>query len=77
MDLQCRKAKEKDRNKLLCQDIKGIKSNRDGVPLVMEFHPVLSGVSKVIDSLWPILHASDDIRFWRKRLYCYLNDQEI
>ena len=44
VDLQFRKAKEKYRNNLLCQDIKGIKSNRDGVPLVMEFHPVLRGV---------------------------------
>ena len=28
----------------------------------MEFHPALSGAGKVIHSLWPVLHASDDIR---------------
>ena len=28
----------------------------------MEFYPALSGVSKVTDLLWPVLHASDDIR---------------
>ena len=78
VDLQFSKARGKDRNKLLCQDTKGINSNRDGVPLVMKFHPALSGLSKVMDSLWPVLHASDDMkRFSRKSLYCHLNDQEI
>ena len=62
VDLQFRKAKGKDRNKLLCQDIKGTKSDRNGVPLGMEFHPGISGVSKVIDSLWPVFRASDDMR---------------
>ena len=28
----------------------------------MTFHPALSGVGKIIDSLWPILHASKDMR---------------
>ena len=62
VDLQFRKAEGKDSNKLFCQDIKGIKSNGNGVLLVMEFHPALSGVSKIIDLPWPVLHASDDMR---------------
>ena len=67
VDLQFMKAKGNVRNKLLCQDIKGIKSNRDGIPLVMEFHPALLGVSRVIGSLWPILHASDDGKIFEEK----------
>ena len=28
----------------------------------MTFHPALSGAGKITESLWPILHASEDIR---------------
>ena len=32
------------------------------MPLVMNFHPALSGVRNIIDFIWPILHASDDMK---------------
>ena len=28
----------------------------------MNFHPALSGVRNIIDFIWPILHASDDMK---------------
>ena len=35
----------------------------DRISLVLNFYPALSGrVGKVIDSLWHILHVSDDLR---------------
>ena len=32
------------------------------VPLVLNFHPALSGVSQKVKSLWPVLHASDEMK---------------
>ena len=32
------------------------------MPLVMNFHPALSAVGNIIDSIWPIIHASDDMK---------------
>ena len=29
---------------------------------MVNFHPALSGIGKVVNSLWPILHASDDMK---------------
>ena len=28
---------------------------------MVKFHPALSGLGKIIESLWPILHASEDM----------------
>ena len=29
---------------------------------MVKFHPALSGIGKVVNSLWPILHTSDDMK---------------
>ena len=39
---------------------KDLKSNM--LPLVLNFHPALSGVGEVVNSLWPILQASEGMR---------------
>ena len=63
VDSEFERARVKTRESLLCQD-----SNRRDhkinkrLPLVMTFHPALLGVGKIIHSLWPILHASEDMR---------------
>ena len=31
------------------------------MPLVLDFHPAFSGVRGIVESLWPMLLASDDI----------------
>ena len=41
----------------------------------MNFHPAFSGVRKIIDSLWYILQASDDMRFLWINLWWHLGDQ--
>ena len=32
------------------------------MPLVVKFHRAFSGLDKIIKSLWPILHASEDMK---------------
>ena len=32
------------------------------LPLVLNFHPALSGVGEVVNSLWPVLQASEGMR---------------
>ena len=32
------------------------------VPLVLNFHPALLGVSQKVKSLWPVLHASNEMQ---------------
>ena len=63
VDSEFERARAKTRESLLCQDSnrRDIKRNKR-LPLVMTFHPALSGVGKIIDSLWPILDASEDMR---------------
>ena len=58
VDSQFNKAKGISWNSLLCQEERKEK-NWDITSLVMTFHPALSGVGKVVDSLWLILLASD------------------
>ena len=38
------------------------KNEFERIPLVINFHPELSGIGKNVDSLWPILQASDDMK---------------
>ena len=63
IDSQFEMAKGKNRDGLLHRDIRS--KDRIGtkmIPLVMNFHPALSGMGNIIDSLWPILQDSDDTR---------------
>ena len=63
IDSQFEMAKGKNRDGLLHQYIRS--KDRIGtkmIPLVMNFHPALSGMGNIIDSLWPILQDSDDTR---------------
>ena len=59
VESQLTKAKNQNRDSFLCQDRvrNTFKVNR--MPLVMNFHPALSGVRNIINIIWPILHASD------------------
>ena len=57
---QCEKVRNKDRRLLLFQDKERFVDN-NAVPLVLNFHPALSGISQKVKSLWPVLHASDDM----------------
>ena len=57
---QCEKVRNKDRRLLLFQDKERFVDN-NVVPLVLNFHPALSGISQKVKSLWPVLHASDDM----------------
>ena len=62
-DTQFFKAKAKRREDLFIRNIRSkAKENSKRIPLVVNFHPVLSGIGKVVNSLWPILHASDDMK---------------
>ena len=50
VDSQISKARTKSRESLLCQDTRNRKSSgKDRMPLVIDFHPALSGISKIID----------------------------
>ena len=51
------RAKERSRNSLLSQEKRGEVNNR--VALVLNYHPALSKIYGIIDSSWPVLHASD------------------
>ena len=62
LDSQFEKAKEKSRDSLLSRDVKSGNLKRNKIPLILNFHPALSGVRSIIDSLWPILHASEDMK---------------
>ena len=58
---QFERAKSNDRRALLFhRKEKDLKSNM--LPLVLNFHPALSGVGEVVNSLWPVLQASDGMR---------------
>ena len=75
---QCEKAKAKDRKALLVQN-KENKVNSNVVPLVLDFHLAFSGVRGIVESMWPMLQASDDIKkiFLDKCLLFRLGHLEI
>ena len=56
------RARGKSRESLLVQGRGQKRMDLDRIPLVMNFYPALSWVGKIVDSLWYILQASDDIR---------------
>lgn len=64
VDSQFLKAKAKSRESLLCQENNNNKKQQSfkRMPLVVKFHPALSGLGKIVESLWPILHASEDMK---------------
>ena len=45
----------------------------------MNFHPALSGVRNIIDSIWPTLHASDDMKeiFGDKPMVAYRRPKNL
>ena len=61
VDEQCVRAKAKKRDDLLGQG-RGKKNNLDKIPLVVNFHPALSGISRIVSLLWPILHTLKDMK---------------
>ena len=61
VDSQFCKAKGRRRENLLSQGVNK-KKELERTPLVINSHPALSGVGRIVDSLWPILQASDDMR---------------
>ena len=63
VDSQISKVRTKSRESLLCQDTKNSESSgKDRMPLVINFHPALLGIIKIIDLTWPVLHASESTR---------------
>ena len=54
------RAKERSRNSLLSQEKRGEVNNR--VALVLNYHQALSKINGIIDSLCPVLHASDAMK---------------
>ena len=60
MESQFLKDGKKSRDRLLSQKTRKKASER--MPLVVNFHPALSGIGRVIESLLPILHASGDVK---------------
>ena len=62
VDSQFLKAKAKSRASLLCQENQDRKKQNKKMALVVKFHPAFSGLSKIIESLWPILYASEDMK---------------
>ena len=45
----------------------------------MNFHPALSGVRNIIDSIWPTLHASDGMKeiFGDKPMVAYRRPKNL
>ncbi len=58
---QCEKVKSKNRKALLYQNKEKVVDS-NVVPLVLNFHPALSEVSDTVNSLWSIMHASDEMK---------------
>ena len=62
MDSQFVRARGKSRESLLVKDRGQKRKDLDIIPLVMNFHPALSGVGEIVDSLWYMFQASDDMK---------------
>ena len=62
MDSQFVRARGKSRESLHFQDRGQKRKDLDRIPLVMNFHPPLPGIGKIVDSLWYMFLASDDMR---------------
>ena len=58
---QCEKVKCIDRKALLYQNKEKLVDS-NVVPLVLNFHPALSEVNDKVNSLWSIMHASDEMK---------------
>ena len=58
---QFSKARGRIREKVLGRGMNN-KGELERIPLVVNFHPALSGIGKIVDSLWPILHVLGDMR---------------
>ena len=62
LDSQFEKTKEKSRDSLLSRDVKSGHIKGFKIPLILNFHPAFSEARSIIDSLWPKLHASEDMK---------------
>ena len=62
VESQVRKAKRRSKQSLFSGHSGQRSRNLERIPLVINFHPALSGVNNIIDSLWPILHASGEMK---------------
>ena len=58
---QFHKAKQVDRDTILCQDMEN-KNKDNRVSLVIDYHPAFTGLDRMICSLGGILHESDDMK---------------
>ena len=62
MDDQLSKAKSIRREDVFNLD-KNTSDKKDvGIPLILNFHPALSGIGNIVKSLWWILQVSNDMR---------------
>ena len=72
---QFRRAKVKSKETLLNQE--NGNDNGRGV-LVVNFHPVLSKINSIIDSLWPLLQASESMKvFCAKPMVAYRRPRNL
>ena len=63
VDSQISKARTKSHESLLCQDTRNrISSDKVRMLFVIDFHPALLVISKIIDLAWPVLYASENVR---------------
>ena len=62
VDGQLQKARDVSRTALLDQGYNKKDKFKNRVPLVLDFHPALSGIRKKIRELVPILHALVDMK---------------
>ena len=78
VDEQLLRAKVKKREDPLCQDTRNQrKENSNRIPLVVNFHPALSGIGKIVHSLWPILHASEEGFFGEKSIIAFRRPRNL
>ena len=77
IDSQFRRAKERSRDSLLSQEKKGAVNN--GVAFVLNYHSALSKINGIIDSLWPVVHASDAMKkhFVARQLISYRKPRDL
>ena len=74
---QISKARTKSCESLLCPDSRNRKSSgKDRMPLVIDFHPALSGLSKIIDKSSVIRYGKGQREIPGEHLYSHFFSKE-
>ena len=61
------------------QEIGNLAVKIEIMPLVIDFHPAFSGLSKIIDLAWPVLHTLESMRkvFREKPLVAFTRPRNL